>query len=206
MKKITKTLTKNEGLQNNSWPFNIDKTHGWDFANTVFTPQECKKIIELGKEQYMHEALVGDAKTSIKKIRESKTSWIFPSDEHNWIFYRMTDVVEQLNREYFNFSLFGFTEGFQFTEYESPGGHYSKHIDKMFGKTIRKLSITIQLSDPSDYEGGDLELIFGGKPDVMDKAQGKAIAFPSYVLHGVKPVTKGTRYSLVAWVTGEPFK
>jgi PKHD-type hydroxylase len=206
MTKNSKIPVKYDGPQNNSWPFSIDKTHGWAFANEVFTPQECAKIIALGKKQFMHEALVGEENVANKKVRKSKTSWIFPNDEHNWIFYRMTNLVEQLNREYFNFNLFGFTEGFQFTEYEAPGGYYSKHIDKMFGKTIRKLSITVQLSDPTDYQGGDLELFFGGKPDVMDKAQGKAIAFPSYVVHEVKPVTKGTRYSLVAWVTGEPFK
>jgi len=205
MSKTIKTTIENEMPKNTSWAFKIDETEDWAFLNDVFTPQECKKIIELGKKQNMNEAVVG-VKSVIKEVRESKTSWIYPSEEHNWIFYKLTDAVMHLNQKYFNFNLFGFTEGLQFTEYKAPGGHYSKHIDKMFGRTIRKLSISVQLSDPSEYEGGDLELIFSDDPNVMDKAQGKLIAFPSYVVHGVKPVTKGTRYSLVAWMTGEPFK
>lgn len=206
MSKTTKITIGNKMPRSTSWPFQVDRTENWAFLNSVFTPQECKKIIELGKKQNMHEAVVGVENVKVKKIRESKTSWIYPNEDHDWIFYRLTDAAAHLNQTYFNFNLFGFIEGLQFTEYEAPEGHYSKHIDKMLGKTIRKLSITVQLSDPSDYEGGDLELIFSDKPDVMDKAQGKVIAFPSYVVHGVKPVTKGTRYSLVAWMTGEPFK
>jgi PKHD-type hydroxylase len=80
------------------------------------------------------------------------------------------------------------------------------HIDKIFNSTVRKLSLTIQLSSPEDYEGGELALKFGAKANLMPKDLGKMVVFPSYVLHEVRPVTKGTRYSLVAWVTGKPFK
>ena len=79
------------------------------------------------------------------------------------------------------------------------------HIDKLYKGTIRKLSITIQLSSPQDYEGGDL-ILHNGEPEKMQKELGKLIVFPSYTLHEVTPVTKGTRYSLVAWVAGKPFR
>jgi PKHD-type hydroxylase len=209
VRKNTKTAAvnkKEEEYHNSVWAFKVDQTHGWAFANNVFSEVECQKIIEIGEKKCLEPALVGDDKVADKKIRKSKTSWIFPSEETNWIYYRMSGIVNNLNDNYFNFNLFGFTEGFQFTKYEAPGAHYSSHIDKMFGKTVRKLSVVVQLSDPKDYQGGDLELCFGGTPDVMEKAQGRITAFPSYVLHQVKPVTKGIRYSLVAWVTGEPFK
>jgi PKHD-type hydroxylase len=206
MRKTSKNEIKKEEYANSIWAFEVDQIHSWAFANEVFSKVECEKIIEIGEKKRLQAALVGDNKVSDKKIRSSEISWIFPSEETDWIYYRLAGVVRSLNADYFGFDLFGFTEGFQFTKYEAPSGHYSKHIDKMFGKTIRKLSITVQLSDSSEYEGGDLELTLGGKPDVMDKALGKAIAFPSYVLHEVKPVTKGTRYSLVAWVTGKGFK
>jgi predicted 2-oxoglutarate/Fe(II)-dependent dioxygenase YbiX len=74
------------------------------------------------------------------------------------------------------------------------------------GTLIRKLSFTVQLSEPEDYKGGDLCLYLGDKAEVMKKEQGFVALFPSYVLHEVKPVTSGTRYSLVSWITGKPFK
>lgn len=204
---MTKTKQDNKKTEHNSiWAFDVDQSHSYAFANDLFTSAECKKIIEIGERLSLEQALTGDNRKSVDKIRKSEVSWMFPNEETNWIYYRMAGLVTNLNQQYFGFKLFGFTEGFQFTKYTSPDGHYSKHIDKMFGKTIRKLSVTVQLSDPADYEGGELQLILGGKPDVMEKQQGKAVAFPSYTLHEVKPVKKGTRYSLVAWVTGEPFK
>jgi len=209
MKKAIEKVEKQDSKKkyhNSIWAFKIDQTHSWAFANDVFTPTECRKIIALGENLNLETALTGSNRIGNKEIRDSKTSWIFPQEDTEWIYYRLTQVVLQLNSEYFNFDLFGFIEGFQFTKYEAPSGHYDCHIDKMFGKTIRKLSIVLQLSDPDDYEGGDLEITFGKNPDVMEKAIGKVIVFPSYALHKVTPITKGIRYSLVAWVTGEPFK
>lgn len=70
----------------------------------------------------------------------------------------------------------------------------------------RKLSMVIQLSDPSEYEGGELLLHLGNNPTRIERKKGLAVFFPSYILHEVTPVTKGERYSLVAWVHGKPFK
>lgn len=64
----------------------------------------------------------------------------------------------------------------------------------------------MQLSDEDDYVGGDLELMFGDEPQKMIRKRGTILCFPSYVLHRVTPVTEGTRYSLVAWITGPQFK
>jgi PKHD-type hydroxylase len=66
--------------------------------------------------------------------------------------------------------------------------------------------MVVQLTDPDEYEGGELELCLGGEPFVVPREQGTLITFPSYVLHRVKPTTKGTRHSLVGWVTGRPFR
>ena len=69
----------------------------------------------------------------------------------------------------------------------------------------RKISIVVQLSDPLEYEGGELQISDGGTNRVCEKTKGTIIIFPSYLLHRVTPVTKGTRRSLVLWVTGPPF-
>ena len=192
--------------QSSIWAFKLDQTHSWAYANGVFSPEECKKIIELGEKLDPKPGLIEADSIKNTKVRDSKIAWMYPTEETQWIYYRLTQVIMDLNAQFFNFDLFGFTEGLQFTKYEAPSGHYHEHIDKLFGKTIRKLSVVLQLSDPEEFKGGDLNLTLGKEPDVMEKMQGKVVVFPSYVLHGVTPVTKGTRYSLVGWITGEPFK
>lgn len=187
------------------WSFDVDTTENWAYCNNVFTPEECKKIIAIGNKKKTELATVGIAKEEQNSIRKSKIAWLFPSDDLEWAYRKITDVVSGLNGQYFKFDLFGMTEGFQFTKYEPNGSFYGPHIDKMQNGTIRKLSVVIQLSDPKDYKGGDLKLHLGGD-DVVPKEQGKLVTFPSYVLHEVTPVTKGTRYTLVCWITGKPFK
>jgi PKHD-type hydroxylase len=126
----------------------------------------------------------------------------------DWVFRRVTDITLNLNERFFKFDLFGLNEGFQFTNYEAPSGKYGKHVDRGMNIPVRKLSISIQLTNPEEYEGGELKLYDGDDEEasVMDKTQGTLIIFPSYVLHEVMPVTKGERNSLVTWVTGKQFK
>jgi PKHD-type hydroxylase len=206
---------------NSVWSFNRDHVENWAFWNDAFSKDECKEIIRLGESRILKPARIkekidNDVIKEVKeeqqefgvdkKIRDSKIGWIYPDDAH-WIYERLSNAITNLNNDYFKFDLFGLIEGLQFTKYEAPSGHYGAHIDKCFDGIIRKLSISVQLSDPKDYEGGDLEFNFGGSgAEKTPKEQGKLIAFPSYVVHEVRPVTKGTRYSLVAWVTGTPFK
>jgi PKHD-type hydroxylase len=185
------------------WQFHSDKTQNWAYMDNLFTPEECAQIIAIGNSKLEKATIVGGEVN--KDIRESQISWLSPNDLE-FAFRRVTDGVLNLNSQFFNFDLFGLAEGFQFTRYDAPTGHYGMHIDKMLNGPVRKLSLTIQLSSPEDYEGGELALQFDKEADVMPKELGKMIVFPSYILHKVRPVTKGTRYSLVAWVTGKPFK
>ena len=189
---------------NTAWAFNLDHAHAWAYWDKAFTKEECEKIIQIGNDRTAKEAKTrgGDA----SKMRKSKIAWLYPSDDLVWCYHRITNIVTKLNEQFFKFDLFGATEGFQFTKYQAPGDKYGKHIDSGLGMFIRKLSFTVQLSEPKDYKGGDLCLYFGEKPEVMKKEQGFVALFPSYVLHEVKPVTQGTRYSLVSWITGKPFK
>lgn len=90
-------------------------------------------------------------------------------------------------------------------------GHYSVVSQGMVGK-VRKISMTVNLTDETAYEGGDLMLDLGdhtarGKYKVEDaRDQGTIIIFPSFLHHCVSPVTTGTRYSLVMWSLGDPWK
>lgn len=188
---------------NPAWVFNLDPVHSWAYWDKAFNKEECEKIIEIGNDRTQRQA---KTKGNVDKVRKSEVAWLYPSDDLDWAYRRLTDVITNLNEKFFKFDLFGVTEGFQFTKYKAPGGKYGKHIDSSSGTLIRKLSFTLQLSDPAEYKGGDLCLYLGEKPEVMKKEQGFVAVFPSYVLHEVKPITQGIRYSLVCWVTGKPFK
>ena len=106
-----------------------------------------------------------------------------------------------------NFDIVGFGEGLQVGTYISDNnGHYDWHIDCDSSTSFRKISMSIQLSDPNDYEGGELQLFTKKTITTLPKDKGTIIFFPSFLLHRVTPVTKGKRISLVAWITGPQFK
>jgi PKHD-type hydroxylase len=108
---------------------------------------------------------------------------------------------------FFDFELTGLFEQLQFTVYEEAGSHYDWHLDKMLSDLPpRKLSLVLQLSDPEEYTGGDLELFVSSNPIKIERKRGLLTAFPSFTLHRVTPVTSGIRKSLVAWVGGPKFK
>jgi PKHD-type hydroxylase len=201
VKKVKKPIFKNA-----SWNFELDQINLFAFWSNAFSKEECQTIINIAKNKGLIKGTTfNDDKT--KDVRDSKISWLYAVDDMDWVFRRVTDIVLNLNERFFKFDLFGLNEGFQFTNYESPSGKYGKHVDRGMNIPVRKLSISIQLTDPEEYEGGELKLYDGEEEGVlMDKTQGTLIIFPSYVLHEVMPVTKGTRNSLVTWVTGKQFK
>jgi len=200
-----KKKVKEPKFENSSWNFEIDQVNLYAFWNNAFSKEECQTIINIAKNKGL---IKGTTKGVTKDVRDSKISWLYPVDDIDWVFRRVTDMTLSLNERFFKFDLFGLNEGFQFTNYEAPSGKYGKHVDRGMNMPVRKLSISIQLTDPEEYEGGELKLYDGDDDEaiVMDKTQGTLILFPSYVLHEVMPVTKGTRNSLVTWITGKQFK
>ena len=201
-------MNNNQLTRSTLWAFEADATQNYAYMNNIFSKEECQQIIALGESLNPQVATVTSKTKEDLTTRQSYVSWVFPNQDNRWVFERVIANVLSLNQQYFNFDLYGLAEGFQFTRYDAPTGKYDAHIDKVLNGLPRKLSLTIQLSDPDEYEGGDLNLYIGPgmEPSTPEKQQGKLIAFPSYVLHQVTPVTKGTRYSLVCWVTGKPFK
>jgi PKHD-type hydroxylase len=196
-------LIKQPKFENSSWNFELDQINLYAFWNNAFSKEECQTIINIAK----NKGLIKGTTRAESDVRDSKISWLYPSDNLEWVFRRVTDITLNLNERFFKFDLFGINEGFQFTNYEAPSGKYGKHVDRGIGTLVRKLSISIQLTNPEEYEGGELKLYDGEEEGIiMDKAQGTLIIFPSYVLHEVMPVTKGERNSLVTWVTGKQFK
>jgi predicted 2-oxoglutarate/Fe(II)-dependent dioxygenase YbiX len=112
-------------------------------------------------------------------------------------------AAHECNRLFFGVDIVGVEANLQLGRYDSSDrGFYNWHTDFAAQRPLRKLSISIQLSRAEDYEGGDLELMYGIEPQKLDRTRGAFIAFPSFMLHRVTPVTRGTRWSLVAWIVG----
>ena len=190
-----------------------DYVENFVVTKEFLTPQECNKIIHEVKKYALNDAEIQVKKDGVKtsdlneEIRDSKISFINYDDARfDWLFEKILQTLVNVNEDYFNFDIVGFQEDLQFTEYNAPSGHYSDHTDKLLNGKVRKLTMVIQLTDPEEYEGGELELCLGGDPFKVPREQGTLVTFPSYNLHRVQPTTKGARHSLVGWVTGRPFR
>lgn len=185
-------------------------SHLTEFIATpnALTNEECDKLTK--NEFEMTDAFTGDCQLT-PKVRKSKIFWIPMIESWRTLYEKILVTVGECNDRIFKFDLTRMAENLQYTEYEeSYQGHYSWHYD-VGGNQIdsgRKLSIVVQLSDPSEYEGGELHIICGDDKEynIAPKEKGTMIIFPSYLRHRVTPVTKGKRCSLVTWINGPPFR
>jgi PKHD-type hydroxylase len=184
-------------------------------ANTtapIFTPEQCQDIINAGHQQKKQKALIGSKKGIGEgkydtKMRITTISWI-PFKVMPDMYKRVERTMLQVNGNHFGYEGMQITEVAQFTEYPK-GGFYDWHMDAEVNcqhePPVRKISMTILLSNPSEFEGGDLEFMTeGNKPPQL--LQGQAIFFCSLIRHRVNKVKKGVRRSLVMWFGGPPFK
>jgi PKHD-type hydroxylase len=212
--------------------------HYWYFSG-VLTPQFCDDVIAYANSQKEQMAITGGYgrdrdlnkkplnKEEIKDLKRKRNSdlvWL----NDTWIYKELHPYVHEANaRAGWNFE-WDRSESCQFTKYKH-NQYYDWHCDgwdKPYERKegdpdngkIRKLSMTCQLTDGSEYTGGELEFDFRNyDPHMRDESKhrvqckeilpkGSIIVFPSFVWHRVKPVTSGTRYSLVVWHLGRPFK
>lgn len=177
-------------------------------SQNVFTAAEIETIINF-KQARVTETSTVDGNTN-NRLRRSNNVWIDPNQSTQWIYERIRAVSADLNRRYFQYDL-NMVEPLQLAWYaDDQLGFYDRHLDTTFGTVSqaasRKLSISVQLTDPAEYDGGELRFHMGGDPIVAPKQQGTVIIFPSFIMHEVTPVTRGIRHSLVAWCHGPKFK
>jgi PKHD-type hydroxylase len=191
-----------------SVPLNVSGTIPVAVWKDAFTPKEVDAIVAYGDSLAPMKAEIAGRKHHTDHLRITRVAWMERKPEIQWLHARLEEMVLRINAQFFNFDLFGLNEAFQYTVYEgAEGGHYGWHVD--VGERNyepRKISLSLQLSDPSGYQGGDLMLQAGDGEYKAEKARGALIAFPSFVLHRVMPVTSGTRKSLVIWVAGPEFR
>ena len=194
--------------KNNIYKFPTIETVSDDYLwwEDAFTDYELSKLrkIALGAN---NDAVIGSNLEKNKSYRSTKVSFLHEADENMWIYERLAHVVSSLNRDYYRFDLNGIAEGIQFGNYtDEEQGHYDWHVDRGRDGVVRKLSVILQLTDPAEYEGGELLLKTSADEIRVQKKLGLITVFPSWTLHKVTPVTKGSRQSMVAWVTGQPFR
>ena len=203
----------------------------WYFKSAL-TPKFCDDVIKYGLSKNEEMAQTGNIKKKLnkeeiktmKQVRNSDIAWL----DDLWIYREIHPYVDTANEKAgWNFQ-WDFSESCQFTKYKL-NQYYDWHCDsysKPFNQPnninkhgkIRKLSVTCQLTDGSEYEGGELEFDFRDyDPSKRDESKhlikakeilpkGSIVVFPSHLWHRVKPVRKGIRYSLVLWNIGYPFK
>jgi PKHD-type hydroxylase len=142
-----------------------------------------------------------------QRVRRSRVAFLGMEAKYRWLYDRVWAAAQECNRLFFNVDISAVEGNIQLARYDSTDqGFYDWHTDFAGFRPLRKISVSVQLSRSEDYEGGDLELLFGNQPEPMERARGAFIAFPSFVLHRVTPVTRGTRWSLVAWILGNRWR
>lgn len=174
----------------------------------LFTEDEVDRIVALWREEASEKAGVTgeDGNLYQDDLRKSSVISIGPTEKTMWIYQKLSDAVIHGNNERYGFDLIGYKDFLQLTQY-TEGEFFDWHLD--FGTkdvSTRKISITVQLSDESEYEGGELQFMTNNKAVTAPKTKGTAIMFPSFIMHRVTPITKGVRRSIVGWASGPSYR
>ncbi|MFV0317307.1 MAG: 2OG-Fe(II) oxygenase [Microthrixaceae bacterium] len=180
----------------------------------AFSGAECDEIQRIGHlvlESGGPESAGIEGLSGPGPLRETVVAWIPRGEDTEWIFERMEMLSDRCNQAW-GLAVDGIVEDLQYTLYEGAGAHYTWHQDGLDdGVDDRKLSLVVQLSDSTDYTGGDLEFLeVTSDYDPAEQRQyhdtvrkrGTAIGFTAFEYHRVTPLRSGTRRSLVAWISG----
>ncbi len=135
-------------------------------------------------------------------------AYINPQPHSKWLYDLLFPLALEANEKAFHFDIDIVTDSIHYVIYPEDGGHLDWHMDVgAHGVNKRKLAMTVQLSDSSDYEGGDFQIWMGGEDYLtVPREKGDVIVFPSFCMHRVTPITRGERRCLVFWTGGRPFR
>ena len=167
----------------------------------VLTGEQCARIIS---DTECTPLLSGRVASGHSVHRECSIAWIEPVAANHWLFQKFANIFIEAGRT-LGIEVSGLMDPIQYTVY-APGQHFHWHMDLGPGNTsLRKISLTLQLSGENEYRGGALE--FAHAPDSkIARGQGNAILFPSYMAHRITPVESGVRRALVAWACGSAYR
>jgi len=177
------------------------------YFTDAFTKEELLKIRKMGDSAPKQAATtVSDDSDHVSDYRKSEISWLDDDEETRWLYEKMANLCKTANKAMWNFDVWGYQDGFQYTVYYGDGGHYDWHVDLGPNISNRKISCVLQLSDPDEYDGGELQMNPGGNILTVPKQLGLVCFFPSFILHRVTPLNSGVRKSLVNWFCGANFR
>jgi PKHD-type hydroxylase len=176
----------------------------------LFSASELDALVRLGDGLALEKAELS-AGRGYENIRSTKVAWVPRTPQTQHLYQRMEEAVLEMNARYFRFDLSGLAM-LQYALYGGPeGGHFDWHKD--YGRDPsdpaqepRKLTLSLQLSEPGDYKGCELQVRSGNLIDTAPRARGTIVAFPANVLHQVTPIELGMRRSLVTWAVGPEFR
>ena len=182
------------------------KLNDYYFFPKGFSEDECFKII---RDHSGSLSLSGQEHTNQDK--HNKSSYIDFSPENLWLYEKLSNFAMEANSSW-DFNINGFSEGLEFVKYsgetrdsDAPRIDIGNNFNHNF-KQDMKISFYVSLSKEGDYEGGDHLIHNYGTPCYAQKEIGASVFFPSWMLNGVTPVTKGEKYCLRGWVFGPHFK
>jgi PKHD-type hydroxylase len=175
--------------------------------------EEIRDVISIGEMAEFQQGVVGGSSLNSDhvldtEVRDNTVSVVMPSEQTEWLYNRIQQIISKVNYDKFQFDL-GMFEILQYAKYKE-GQFYDWHCDA--GPNLgyhRKLSVVVGLTDSSEYEGGDFVINYNGNPDKCETIRllpGQILIFPSWVPHKVTPVTSGERVTLVTWVNGPKFR
>lgn len=174
----------------------------------AFSAAECGRIIAAQTTTVAKDALLV-GQNQDHTLRKAELVWIDDVAGMGWVMERLIEVVRRSNTHTFDFDLREFAESPQVATYRATdSGHFAWHSDIGDGPAAgkRKLTLVLQLSKSSSYEGGDLEIRPSSQVVAASRAQGCVSIFPSFSLHQVTPVIRGIRHSLTVWAHGPAFR
>ncbi|TNE44947.1 MAG: 2OG-Fe(II) oxygenase [Deltaproteobacteria bacterium] len=176
------------------------------YHDNFFQHHEVDTIRQLWNDDIASKATLSGENLYDDEIRKSSVISIADVPEHDWIYNRLVELSIVTNNKHYLFDLLGLHQELQLTRY-GVGDFFDWHLDFGAGEiSARKLSMTVQLSDPDEYEGGDLQFMVNHRVVCAPRDKGTAIIFPSFIQHRVTPITKGERQSIVGWVSGPPYR
>lgn len=160
---------------------------------------ECNEILELAEHYSAERGRVGNV---ISDYRKTVIQHIELDDRSAALYDKLHALVREINDQHFGFDIRGGILRPECITYVPDFGHFGWHTDINYkGSEVRKLTVVIQLSPSTDYEGGELQ-VFNSEVETLDQRQGAVVAFPAFSPHQVTPVTRGVRRSLVVWAVG----